>query len=177
MFHQADLSQYKEALAVNGYVVIPSIVSDLKTIADYYRMESLTWKLGDGQVALRHGYGNESFGAKLHALLEPSIQTLAPVQRSYCYSSRYIHGAELTPHTDREQCYLNCSIAWEYSPNVPWPIWVHVNRKNVKLTANPGDMVIYSGTDIPHWREPFQGDYALVTFFHFVSRDFSGSLV
>jgi len=36
---------------------------------------------------------------------------------------------------------------------------------------SPGDGVIYKGTEIPHWRNEFTGDYYSQVFLHYVKAD------
>ena len=37
-----------------------------------------------------------------------------------------------------------------------------------KINLKPGDGVIYKGHDIEHWREPYEGDYHMQVFLHYV---------
>ncbi len=34
-----------------------------------------------------------------------------------------------------------------------------------------GDMLVYKGCEVPHWRERFHGDYAVQVFLHFVDQN------
>ena len=45
----------------------------------------------------------------------------------------------------------------------PWDIFIG----NKKLSMLKGDMVIYKGSEVSHWREKFEGDYCLQIFFHY----------
>ena len=36
------------------------------------------------------------------------------------------------------------------------------------LRLEPGDMLVYRGREVPHWREQFEGRYQLQTIFHYV---------
>jgi hypothetical protein len=44
----------------------------------------------------------------------------------------------------------------------------------VKVTLKPGDMLIYSGCELEHWREPFEGNVCGQVFLHYNHRN--GSL-
>jgi hypothetical protein len=48
-----------------------------------------------------------------------------------------------------------------------WPIFIDNNKIDLK----PGDLAIYRGCDLSHWREPFNNnvdDWHVQGFFHFV---------
>ena len=41
------------------------------------------------------------------------------------------------------------------------------NAKGIKINLNPGDMLIYRGELLEHWREPFQGENCIQVFLHY----------
>ncbi len=43
--------------------------------------------------------------------------------------------------------------------------------KGVKILLKPGDMVIYAGCELEHWREPFQGKLCGQVFLHYNHAD------
>ena len=53
------------------------------------------------------------------------------------------------------------------SDGTQWPIYM--DGKSVDL--NPGDACIYLGCELEHWREPFEGDWHLQTFLHYVDQN------
>jgi hypothetical protein len=38
------------------------------------------------------------------------------------------------------------------------------------VSLNKGDAIIYKGCDVEHWREPFNGDYHMQVFLHYVDK-------
>ena len=52
-----------------------------------------------------------------------------------------------------------------------WPIWLDntggANEEGKPVVMNPGDMLVYRGCDIEHWREPFLGNNHAQVFLHF----------
>ena len=40
-----------------------------------------------------------------------------------------------------------------------------------KVLLEEGDAVLYKGTEVPHWREEFQGDWHSQIFLHYVKAD------
>jgi hypothetical protein len=39
-----------------------------------------------------------------------------------------------------------------------------------KVMLNKGDALIYNGCNVEHWREPFDGDYHIQAFLHYVDK-------
>lgn len=81
----------------------------------------------------------------------------------------------LVEHTDRAQCKWNASIAFARTADL-WPIYVEVPSGVKEIRAELGEVVVYRGTDIPHWREPLPAGTATVCFFHFVNQPYQGTL-
>ena len=40
-------------------------------------------------------------------------------------------------------------------------------KKIVKIDLKPGDMLIYEGNKIEHWREPLKGEVCVQAFLHY----------
>ena len=139
--------------------------------------------LDDGQVALRAGIHNEPTAASLHHALARLVSDICgePVIASYCYLSCYEAGAVLKRHRDRPQCVYNLSVVFDmYSPNGepdPWPVFLELDGEPEAVHLQIGDGLLYSGTELWHWREALpQNQCAIVCFYHFVPENFSGSL-
>ena len=45
----------------------------------------------------------------------------------------------------------------------------------IKVDLNPGDMLIYRGNELEHWREPFQGEDCVQVFLHYNNTATKGS--
>ncbi|MDH5255526.1 MAG: hypothetical protein OEW72_06365 [Gammaproteobacteria bacterium] len=141
--------------------------------------------LGDGQVELRSALHNEPTIASLHRGLAAIVSSLCgeTVQASYCYLGCYEAGAVLERHKDRPQCNYNLSLVLDMQgppekpePD-PWPIYLELDGRPEAVLLQVGDGLVYSGTDVWHWRDALpRGQRAIVCFFHFVPGDFRGSL-
>ena len=139
--------------------------------------------LDDGQVELRAAIHNEPTIASLHHGLAELLTDIAGEQllASYCYLSHYVGGAVLERHLDRPQCAYNLSVVFDMSGAAPepepWPIYLEIDGKAVAVNLDVGDGLMYSGTEIQHWRDALPADQtAVVCFFHFVPVDFDGAL-
>jgi len=45
--------------------------------------------------------------------------------------------------------------------------YVSDNTEGVKVDLKPGDMLVYSGCELEHWREKFQGEECIQVFLHY----------
>ena len=104
---------------------------------------------------------------------------------TYSYARVYEKGAELKRHKDRPSCEISTTVNLGGDP---WPIFIDPTGSNnvideqkgihkpnapngVKVELNPGDMLIYSGCELEHWREPFQGKLCGQVFLHYNHAD------
>ena len=104
---------------------------------------------------------------------------------TYSYARVYQHGAELKRHKDRPSCEISTTLNLGGDP---WPIFIdptgsdnvideykNIHKpgapEGVKVDLNPGDMLIYSGCELEHWREPFEGQLCGQVFLHYNHAD------
>ena len=100
---------------------------------------------------------------------------------TYSYARVYEHGAELKRHKDRPSCEISTTLNLGGDP---WAIYLDPTGANnvideyknihkpgapegVKIDLNPGDMLIYSGCELEHWRKPFEGKLCGQVFLHY----------
>ena len=95
-------------------------------------------------------------------------ETKLKLNPAYTYARIYKKGDELKRHKDRFSCEISTTI------NIggdPWPIYLEpsgdVNKKGIKVDLNPGDMLVYRGCDLEHWREKFKGEECVQAFLHY----------
>ena len=104
---------------------------------------------------------------------------------TYSYARVYQHGAELKRHKDRPSCEISTTLNLGGDP---WAIYLdptgannvideyrNIHKPNapegVRVDLNPGDMLIYSGCELEHWREPFEGQLCGQVFLHYNHAD------
>jgi hypothetical protein len=75
----------------------------------------------------------------------------------------------LSKHTDRHSCEISASLTIGYDAPEPWPLWLESNQQPRSITLRAGDMLLYQGRELPHWRERFTGRYWIQAFFHYVN--------
>ena len=100
---------------------------------------------------------------------------------TYTYARAYKKGDCLHRHKDRPSCEISTTINLGGDP---WPIFIDGTgadnvideRKNIvkpnapagtRVDLEVGDMLIYRGCELEHWREPFEGDSCGQVFLHY----------
>lgn len=72
---------------------------------------------------------------------------------TYSFSRVYMRGDKLTPHVDRPSCEISATVNVLTNGENLWPIWMKApNMEPIKIELNPGDMVVYKGCEVTHWR-------------------------
>ena len=79
---------------------------------------------------------------------------------TYSYARVYEKGSILEKHKDRPSCEISTTI------NLGGDLW-SIYVEGIKIDLNPGDMLIYSGCELEHWREPFEGSICGQVFLHY----------
>ena len=79
---------------------------------------------------------------------------------TYSYARAYKRGDELKKHKDRPSCEISTTLNLGGDP---WPIFI----EGTKVLLEVGDMLVYSGCELEHWREPFEGDICGQVFLHY----------
>ena len=100
---------------------------------------------------------------------------------TYSYTRLYEKGNKLRRHKDRPSCEISTTL---HLGGDEWPIFLDPSGgnfvidefkeihkpgapKGVRVDLKVGDMLIYSGCDLEHWREPFQGTICSQVFLHY----------
>jgi len=108
---------------------------------------------------------------------------------AYTYARIYKTGDELKRHKDRFSCEISTTVALGGDP---WPIFIDPTGTNnvidegkniikpdapkgIQVNLNPGDMLIYLGCELEHWREPFEGKDCGQVFLHYTNKETPGS--
>jgi hypothetical protein len=134
-------------------------------------------------------YGDPAMEAlllKVQPIIEKCIQD--KILPTYSYARVYKKGDILKRHKDRISCEV--SVTMNLGGDL-WPIYLnpepkegHVygkkrgihsiqsyqpstNKQQIKVDLKPGDMLMYSGCDLEHWREKFQGKDCVQVFLHY----------
>ena len=107
---------------------------------------------------------------------------------AYTYARIYKKGDILKRHKDRFSCEISTTMNLGGDD---WPIYlepdsskggvkegvgyVSENTKGVRVDLKPGDMLVYSGCELEHWRNKFKGKECVQVFLHYNNRKTPGS--
>jgi len=107
---------------------------------------------------------------------------------AYTYARIYKKGDELKRHKDRFSCEISTTMNLGGDD---WPIYlepnselggviegfgyVSKNTKGVRVDLKPGDMLVYRGCELEHWREKFKGKECVQVFLHYNNRKTPGA--
>jgi len=100
---------------------------------------------------------------------------------TYSYARLYKKGDILKRHKDRPSCEISTTLNLGGDP---WPIFIdgtgadtvidefkQIHKPNApkgtKVLLDVGDMLVYSGCELEHWREPFEGNTCGQVFLHY----------
>jgi hypothetical protein len=143
-----------------------------KDAAEYYYKNNIfkenvllgTW--GDTQVSNMYStYADFAMETLLMKLLKTMRKkTKIHLIPTYSYARVYENGSILKKHKDRASCEVSTTL--NLGGNL-WPIFLESNNKVIKVNLNPGDMLIYKGCELNHWREKFEGKVCIQVFLHY----------
>lgn len=84
---------------------------------------------------------------------------------NYTYARLYKRYDTLVKHVDRKSCEISGTMALGGDP---WSIFLkNKNKKTIQVDLEPGDILIYKGCDLEHWRDPFEGTLCAQLFLHY----------
>lgn len=90
---------------------------------------------------------------------------------SYSFLRFYTHGSVLSRHIDRPACEITATLALGPRTESPWPIHVLDSGREKTTLLSPGDIFVFRGARLPHWRDAFPGEHCLQLFLHYVFKD------
>ena len=159
--------------------------------ADHWMLENYVTHSGNWLVGNFHDKQVPGSYAKYaDRLMETLLVKTIPVMKAktglnliptYSYTRLYRTGNILNRHKDRPSCEISTTLCLGGDP---WPIFIDPTGtdnvikeyegiikpgapKGIKVDLKPGDMLIYSGCELEHWREPFQGKLCGQVFLHY----------
>ena len=107
---------------------------------------------------------------------------------AYTYARICKKGDVLKRHKDRFSCEISTTMNLGGDD---WPIYlepdstkggvkegigyVSDNTKGIEVNLKPGDMLVYSGCELEHWRKPFKGKECIQVFLHYNNRKTPGA--
>jgi len=124
----------------------------------------------DTQVPNTYSHYADIVMETLLRALVPSVEkyTGLKLYPTYSYARIYKNGDILHRHTDRFSCEVSTTL---HLGGDPWPISLQPpgspTKAGIKINLKPGDMLVYRGCDVEHWRDPFTGQHCGQVFLHY----------
>jgi len=162
----------KDSFEKNGFVVLSNVLpqeqcdSLVKHMFDLYLEGKL---VKDDQCPLSDSvYGDPIFDDLLQKFAKPIGdhlgKTLLP---TYTYCRIYRTGEVLKKHKDRPACEVSATMTLGFDAKHLWKIYFD-EQKEIPVDLQTGEMAVYAGCDILHWRPAFKGNWHVQVFFHYV---------
>lgn len=96
--------------------------------------------------------------------LRPTIEEVVGdhLYSTYSYGRIYNHNSELKPHTDRDSSEISVSCCLKKDSD--WSL----NFEGSSVDLNVGDICIFPGSEITHWRDKYNGQEYIGAFLQYV---------
>ena len=127
-----------------------------------------TWK--DQQIPDTYSHYADLVMETLSMRVRPKMMVITKMNLvpTYTYARIYKYGDILHRHKDRASCEISCTLNLGGDE---WPIYLDPTggdgKKGKKVILKGGDMLAYSGCDLEHWREDFEGQDCCQVFLHY----------
>ena len=114
-------------------------------------------------------YGDTLMETLLEALKSKmEKETGYKLNETYSFARIYKTGDVLHRHKDRYSCEVSTTL---HLGGDSWPLYLDPTGKEgqagIKVELEQGDMLLYSGCDLEHWREEFKGKDCGQVFLHY----------
>lgn len=172
-------NQSTELFKQDGYIYLPGLLVPALTgfLTNYVTLRAQSGEMiQDPQCPKSLAmYGDPAFDTIL-AGLTPYFSMVAgePLLPTYTYHRLYKKGDVLEIHRDRPSCEISCTISIGVDdPNNINPLYVNMREPSDMDDGKPiaikvGDGVLYKGTELYHWRKPYENEWFIQVFLHYV---------
>ena len=181
------------ALFIANYFSMKKQVLDTCAQARYFSpFENILgqYEEADGQIPHTYSHYADIAMETLMLKCQPQMEkaTGLKLYPAYTYARIYKKGDELKRHKDRFSCEISTTMNLGGDD---WPIYLSPNEnvgapdgkkitaasnaKGIKVDLKPGDMLVYRGVELEHWREKFKGNECIQVFLHYNNRKTPGA--
>ena len=186
------ISKDLAAFVANYFLMQKQVYDTCKAKRYFSPFENIIGHYEDENEQIPHTYSHYSNIAMETLMLkcQPEMEKVTGLKLypAYTYARIYKKGDILHRHKDRFSCEISTTMNLGGDP---WPIYLspHENvgvpdgknittiskAKGIKVDLKPGDMLVYSGCELEHWREKFKGKECVQVFPHYNNRKTPGS--
>jgi len=145
-------------IAVEG-----ELSQDIGDIIGRINVLNETWSWDDPQAPDSYCFYSdiamETLMIKVKYLCEKVVgEQLHP---TYSYGRIYKENDVLAPHKDRGECEISATM---FLGGQNWDIYIEPDER---IDLNVGDMMVYAGSKLEHWRNKFEGTDCAQVFLHY----------
>ena len=100
---------------------------------------------------------------------------------TYSYWRLYVTDNVLKKHKDRPSCEYSTTLCLGYDisnikdKSYNWPMWIDETGSTTEsgkpIHMEPGDMIVYKGSEVDHWRLAFEGRNHAQVFMHYNNKN------
>jgi hypothetical protein len=186
----------------DGYLILKNVIpQDICRIVTKYALlqEQIAFNPEVGntaQVENAHSIYADTLMETLMQFLQPHLEknTGLKLCPTYTYFRVYRPGMALQRHKDRPSCEISTTICFGHNykttdPSYNWGMYVDKESRSVEgpagtfksaensgmlVNQQPGDLIVYRGCEVEHWRDAFQaeyGSYQIQAFFHYIDKN------
>jgi len=124
----------------------------------------------DTQIPETYSHYSDIVMETLLQKVKPVMEEQAEVKltETYSYARIYKKGDELKKHKDRYSCEISTTLNLGGDN---WSIFLEPSgekgKDGIEVKLKAGDMLMYRGCDLEHWRTPFEGEDCGQVFLHY----------
>ena len=187
MFKKKKYTVIRQAISkdlaafIANYFLMQKQVYDTCVARRYFSpFETILGHYERGEEQIPHTYSHyaniamETLMLKCQPLMEKT--TGLKLTPAYTYARIYKNKDVLKRHKDRFSCEISTTMNLGGNP---WPIYLEPSGKEglkgIKVDLKPGDMLVYRGCELEHWRNKFKGKECVQVFLHYNNRKTAGS--
>lgn len=163
----------------HGIVKIANVLDPktCKLLADYICLKAKTRtniRRGDALSGVHREYGDPLMEILLEQLT-PTVEAATGLKLwpTLSFYYHYSHGNALAPHKDRSSCEIVAGLCIGSDPefsssNSQWPLLI---KGVAPIPLNFGDILVFKGHTMEHWRDRFSGTWFASAIFGFVDQN------
>ena len=184
------ISKDLAAFVANYFLMKRQVLNTCKQARYFSPFENILGSYDDEQIPNTYSHYADIAMETLMLKCQPQMEKVTGLKLypAYTYARIYKKGDILKRHKDRFSCEISTTMNLGGDD---WPIYlepdpkkggvkpgqgyVSDNTKGVRVDLKPGDMLVYSGCELEHWREKFKGKECVQVFLHYNNRKTPGA--
>jgi len=185
------------AFLANYFLIKKQVLDTCRKERYFSPFENILGSYEDSQIPNTYSHYADIAMETLLLKCQPAMEKVTGLKLypAYSYSRIYKKGDILKRHKDRFSCEISTTMNLGGDD---WPIYLDPTGKSnliagateemeepkrliknpnrgIQVDLKPGDMLVYRGCELEHWREKFKGKECIQVFLHYNNRKTPGS--